>query len=106
MGGVNHRWLLPRIRAGPRVDSPKWSGLSDDVKRVMSKSETTQAEKRLSGRAKLAKLLRVRPSRPCDEHFEDLPVSINVSSHGSSSIRIAQACACLSPSRLHLRTIR
>ena len=48
----------------------------------MSKSETSHAEKRLSGRAKLAKLLRVRPSEPRDEHFADLPVSINVSKNG------------------------
>jgi hypothetical protein len=45
-------------------------------------NQTRQAEKRLSGRAKLNKLLRVRPSVPCDEHFEDLPMSMNVSKKG------------------------
>lgn len=45
-------------------------------------NQTQQAEKRLSGRAKLNKLLRVRPSEPCDEHFEDLTMSMNVSKKG------------------------
>ena len=48
----------------------------------MSKTQTTQAERRLSRRAKLAKMLRVRPSDPRDKHFEDLPVSINASNQG------------------------
>ena len=48
----------------------------------MSKTQTTQAERRLSRRAKLAKMLRVRPSDPRDKHFEDLPVSMNVSKDG------------------------
>ena len=33
-------------------------------------------------RAKIAKPLRVRPSEPRDEHFEDLPVSVNASKDG------------------------
>lgn len=33
-------------------------------------------------RAKIAKPLRVRPSDPRDEHFEDLPVSVNASREG------------------------
>jgi hypothetical protein len=37
---------------------------------------------RRSRRAKLAKPLRVRPSEPRDEHFEDLPVSVNASKEG------------------------
>jgi hypothetical protein len=45
-------------------------------------SETQYAEKRRSRRAKIAKPLRVRPSEPRDEHFEDLPVSINASKEG------------------------
>lgn len=46
------------------------------------KSEHQYAEKRRSRRAKIAKPLRVRPSEPRDEHFEDLPVSINASKDG------------------------
>src|SRR5271154_3851741 len=39
-------------------------------------------EKRRSRRAKMARTLRVRPSEPRDEHFEDLPTSINASKEG------------------------
>jgi len=45
-------------------------------------SEKQYAEKRRSRRAKIAKPLRVRPSEPRDQHFEDLPVSINASKEG------------------------
>lgn len=39
-------------------------------------------EKRHSRRAKIAKPLRVRPSDPRDDHFEDMPVSANASREG------------------------
>lgn len=45
-------------------------------------TEPQYAEKRGSRRAKIAKPLRVRPSEPRDEHFEDLPVSVNASKEG------------------------
>jgi hypothetical protein len=45
-------------------------------------NQTQQAEKRLNRRAKLNKLLRVRPSETRDEHFQDLPTSVNVSKTG------------------------
>lgn len=48
-------------------------------------SETTEAnypEKRRGRRAKIAKPLRVRPSEPRDDHFEDLPISVNASKEG------------------------
>jgi len=44
--------------------------------------ERQYPEKRRSRRAKIAKPLRVRPSEPRDEHFEDIPVSINASKEG------------------------
>jgi hypothetical protein len=47
--------------------------------------ETPQQEyvqKRRSRRAKIVKPLRVRPSEPRDEHFEDMPVSMNASKEG------------------------
>jgi len=44
--------------------------------------ETKYAEQRRNRRAKIVKPLRVRPSEPRDEHFEDLPVSINASKEG------------------------
>ena len=37
---------------------------------------------RVSRRAKIARPVRVRPSDPRDEHFEDLPVSVNASKEG------------------------
>jgi len=39
-------------------------------------------EKRLNNRAKISRMLRVRPSDPGVEHFEELPVSKNVSKQG------------------------
>jgi hypothetical protein len=44
--------------------------------------EKQYPDKRRSRRAKIARTLRVRPSDPKDEHFEDLPVSINASREG------------------------
>jgi hypothetical protein len=43
---------------------------------------TDFAVKRHSRRAKIVKPLRVRPSEPRDDHFEDLPVSVNASKEG------------------------
>ena len=40
------------------------------------------AFKRRSRRAKIVKPLRVRPSEPRDEHFDDMPVSVNASKDG------------------------
>ncbi|GAC1625903.1 MAG: hypothetical protein PVS2B2_21630 [Candidatus Acidiferrum sp.] len=40
------------------------------------------AENRKSRRAKITKPLRVRPSEPRDEHFEDLSISVNASKDG------------------------
>jgi len=40
------------------------------------------ADKRVSRRAKIARPVRVRPSEPRDDHFEDLPISVNASKTG------------------------
>jgi hypothetical protein len=49
----------------------------------MDKASTNQhLEKRGNRRSKMARRARVRPSDPRDEHFEDLPVSANVSKDG------------------------
>ncbi|HWN25317.1 MAG TPA: hypothetical protein VNN16_09405 [Candidatus Sulfotelmatobacter sp.] len=48
----------------------------------MSTTETTTADHRRARRAKLARPMRVRPSEPRDDHFEDLPNSVNASKHG------------------------
>lgn len=50
--------------------------------RMSDITEQQYAEKRKSRRAKIMKPLRVRPSEPRDEHFEDLPVSVNASKEG------------------------
>jgi hypothetical protein len=49
---------------------------------MAEQQETKYSEQRRSRRAKISKPLRVRPSEPRDEHFEDLPVSINASKEG------------------------
>ncbi|MGB2666205.1 MAG: PilZ domain-containing protein [Candidatus Acidiferrum sp.] len=45
-------------------------------------TEIQYEQKRRSRRAKIVKPLRVRPSEPRDDHFEDQPVSINASKEG------------------------
>jgi hypothetical protein len=44
--------------------------------------EVPVSELRRARRAKLARPMRVRPSEPRDDHFEDLPTSVNASKHG------------------------
>ena len=44
--------------------------------------ETKRPEKRVSARAKLSRMLRVRPSEGDADHFEELPVTTNVSKRG------------------------
>src|SRR5262249_11383039 len=39
-------------------------------------------ELRRSRRVKISKPVRVRPSEPRDDHFEDLPISVNASKEG------------------------
>jgi hypothetical protein len=49
---------------------------------VTDKPSKEKAEKRTNRRAKMSRPLRVRPSDPNDDHFEDLPVSVNASKDG------------------------
>jgi hypothetical protein len=44
--------------------------------------EQPYTQKRRNRRAKISKPLRVRPSDPKDDHFEDLPISVNASKDG------------------------
>jgi PilZ domain len=44
--------------------------------------EIPVSELRRARRAKISKQVRVRPSEPRDDHFEDLPISVNASKHG------------------------
>jgi hypothetical protein len=48
----------------------------------MPNDSTTVAEKRLSRRAKMSQMIRVPPSDPDDEHFEEIPITVNVSKQG------------------------
>jgi hypothetical protein len=45
-------------------------------------AEIPVSELRRARRAKISRQVRVRPSEPRDDHFEDLPVSANASKHG------------------------
>jgi hypothetical protein len=45
-------------------------------------AEIAVSELRRARRAKISRQVRVRPSDPRDDHFEDLPVSANASKHG------------------------
>ena len=53
-----------------------------DSKQVPGLVEVPVAELRRARRARITKQVRVRPSDPRDEHFEDLSVSANASKHG------------------------
>lgn len=57
------------------MDDSSNSGSSSPAAPVVS-------ELRRGRRAKLARPMRVRPSEPRDDHFEDLPNSVNASKHG------------------------
>ena len=56
--------------------------MSDQKATVAEEVEKKYASQRRSRRAKIARPVRVRPSEPRDEHFEDIPVSVNASKEG------------------------
>jgi|SRR5271155_1998185 len=49
---------------------------------VAAAPETDYAQKRRSRRVRMSRPVRVRPSEPRDEHFEDLITSVNASKDG------------------------
>jgi hypothetical protein len=49
---------------------------------MAEKLEKRVADNRVSRRAKISRPVRVRPSEPRDDHFEDLPISVNASKTG------------------------
>lgn len=55
---------------------------SDNPIGAPSPGEEKRPERRRSRRAKIARPVRVRPSAPRDEHFEDFPTSVNASREG------------------------
>lgn len=56
--------------------------MSDQKATVAEATEQKYAKQRRSRRAKIARPVRVRPSEPRDDHFEDLPTSVNASKEG------------------------
>lgn len=48
----------------------------------MSETESKHVEKRISPRAKISRMLRVRPSDPDVEHFDEILATVNVSKRG------------------------
>jgi hypothetical protein len=46
------------------------------------KLEKRVSDSRVNRRAKIARPVRVRPSEPRDDHFEDIPISVNASKSG------------------------
>jgi len=46
------------------------------------KLEKSVSDKRAGRRAKIARPVRVRPSEPRDDHFDDMPISVNASKSG------------------------
>jgi hypothetical protein len=56
--------------------------MSDEKATMAEEVEKKYASQRRSRRAKIARPVRVRPSEPRDEHFEDLPISVNASKEG------------------------
>ena len=49
---------------------------------MSEKTTNPLTDNRVSRRAKIAKPVRVRPSEPRDDHFEDIPISVNASKEG------------------------
>ena len=71
--------------------SPEDSGITVEEKAPIAvtpsaaptdEAEKKYAEQRRSRRAKIARPVRVRPSEPRDEHFDDIPTSVNASREG------------------------
>jgi hypothetical protein len=56
--------------------------MSDQKATVAEEVEKKYASQRRSRRAKIARPVRVRPSEPRDDHFEDMPISVNASKEG------------------------
>jgi hypothetical protein len=71
---------------------------------MLDKPEKPYGDKRRTRRAKMARTLRVRPSEPRDDHFEDLPTSVNASKQGIYFT--TRECGCLSHFPITPRTIR
>jgi hypothetical protein len=55
---------------------------SDSKAQESPVAEIPVSELRRARRAKISRQVRVRPSEPRDDHFEDLSVSANASKHG------------------------
>jgi hypothetical protein len=69
-----------RIRANARTAPLQLDSNPEDA--MAEKLEKRVSDNRVSRRAKIAQPVRVRPSEPRDDHFEDLPISVNASKTG------------------------
>jgi len=63
---------------GPRRKAP----VTKDPNEKTAVAEPQYTVQRKSRRAKIARPVRVRPSDPLEQHFEDLPISVNASKEG------------------------
>jgi hypothetical protein len=68
------------IHPGNRALKVDWN--SNAKAAMPEKLEKTLTDNRTNRRAKIARPVRVRPSEPRDDHFEDLPISVNASKSG------------------------
>src|SRR5262249_12312968 len=69
-------WIPKRCERCPVTHNPSEKAVVADAQRPQ------YSQQRKSRRAKIAKPVRVRPSDPLEEHFEDLPISLNASKEG------------------------
>ena len=69
-----------RIRGSSQMAPIQLDSNREDV--MPEKLEKRVTDNRVSRRAKIARPVRVRPSEPRDDHFEDLPISVNASKTG------------------------
>jgi hypothetical protein len=76
------QYLIRRTSLTLQPGMPRLDQVPTEKEIVPEGAEKQYADKRRSRRAKIARALRVRPSEPKDDHFEDLPVSINASKEG------------------------
>jgi hypothetical protein len=65
-----------------RLQQSLYTFNSNSKANMPEKLEKSVSDKRAGHRAKIARPVRVRPSEPRDDHFEDLPISVNASKSG------------------------
>ena len=66
--------------------------MTKDPNEKTAVAEPQYTVQRKSRRAKIARPVRVRPSDPLEQHFEDLPISVNASKEGIYFVSRRKAC--------------